>query len=56
LKEAGQAPEAGAGAEAVEGAAYWLASLAQPAFLQSPGPPAQGWPHLQWAGPSLINN
>ena len=46
--------EAGTDAEAMEGAAYWFASswLAQPAFLQNPGPPAQGWLHPQWAGPS----
>jgi hypothetical protein len=26
--------------------------LAQPAFLQNLGPPAQGWSHPQWAKPS----
>jgi hypothetical protein len=30
--------------------------LAQYAFLQNPGPPAQGWPYPLPAGPSLINN
>jgi hypothetical protein len=45
--------EAGAGAEAWRGAAYWLS---QPAFLQNPGQPAQGWQHLPWAGPSHIDH
>jgi len=26
------------------------------AFLQNPGPPAQGWPRPQWAGLSYINH
>jgi hypothetical protein len=30
--------------------------LAQPAFSQNLGPPAQGWPRPQWAGPSHINH
>ena len=30
--------------------------LAWSAFLQNPGPPAQGWHHPQWVGPTLINN
>jgi hypothetical protein len=45
--------EEGADSEAMEGAAYWLAQLA---FLENPGQPAQGWHQPQWAGPSLINH
>lgn len=36
-----------------ESMAYWLA---QQAFLENPGSPAQGWDHPQWAGPSWINH
>lgn len=40
-------------------AAYWfvLHEFIQLAFLQTPGPPSQGWYHPQWAGPpkSIIN-
>jgi len=48
--------EAGADAEAMEGSCLLACSswLALPAFLYNPGPPAQGWLHLQW--PSLINH
>lgn len=38
----------------IEEAACWLAGhdwLAQAAFLEDPGPPAQEWFQLQWAGP-----
>ena len=52
--------EAGADAEAMEGCCLltcfpWLAQLV---FLRNPGPPAQGWHHPQWPGPSppLITN
>jgi len=46
--------EAGADAEAMEGCCLLACFpwLTQPAFLQNPGPPAQGWHHPQWAGPS----
>jgi hypothetical protein len=36
--------EVGAYAEAIEGAAYWIAQIA---FLWNPGPPAQEWRHPQ---------
>jgi hypothetical protein len=45
--------EAGADAEALEGCCS-LACFgwcAQPAFLEYPGPPAQGWHHLPWTSP-----
>jgi hypothetical protein len=50
--------EAGADAEAMKVCCLldcfpWLA---QPAFLQNPEPPAQGWHHPQWAGPSLLDH
>jgi hypothetical protein len=50
--------EAGAVAEAMKGCCLlacfpWLAQLA---FLQNPGLPAQGWHHPQWALPVLITN
>ena len=50
----GNSNRAGAGAEAMKG--YYLLAfflwLAQSDFLENPGPPAKGWPHPQWAGPS----
>ena len=50
-------PEPGADAEVMEGQSYLACSLwfAQPTLLKNPGPPAQGWYHAQWAGPSLID-
>lgn len=33
-------------------APHWLGQLA---FVQNPGPPAQEWHYLQWAGPSSFN-
>jgi hypothetical protein len=45
--------EAGVDAEAMEGAANWLA---QSAFLQNPGPPAQREHHPQWAGSFPIDH
>jgi hypothetical protein len=49
--------EAGADAEAMGGCCSLACFpwLAQPTFLYNPGPPAQGWLHLPWAGPSPIN-
>lgn len=44
-RKPGQELEAGANAEATEGAVYWLA---QCALLRTPGPPSQGWHHLPW--------
>lgn len=29
---------------------------AQPVCLYNPSPPANGWCHSQWAGPSLVNH
>jgi hypothetical protein len=54
----GRNPESGADAEDTESDAYWIAcsGLAHLAFLQNPGPPAQGWHHPQWALPPLITN
>jgi len=51
----GRNMEAEADEEASEGCCLLHCSSwpAQPAFLQNPGPPAQGWPHPQWAGSSL---
>jgi hypothetical protein len=54
----GRILETRAGTEAMVGAAYWLAA---PGLLslfpcrESPGPPARGWPHPQWTGPSQIS-
>jgi hypothetical protein len=44
--------EAGADAEAMEGCCLLACSswFSQSAFIQNPGPSAQGWPHPQWAG------
>ena len=46
--------DAGADAEAMEGCCLLAGFpwLAQAAFLANLGPPAQGWYHPQWAGPS----
>ena len=54
----GRNPEAGADAEAMEGCCSLACSscFASPAFLENPGPPAQGWHYPQWAGPSPINH
>ena len=48
--------EAGADAEAIEGTAYWLASPGLLSLLsyRPQDPPAQGWPHPQYAG-SITN-
>lgn len=48
--------EAGANTEAMEGAAYWLAphGLLR-LFFYKTGTTSPGWPHTQWARPSLIS-
>lgn len=39
------------------GTALWLVHhCLSDCFLIDTGPPAQGWPYSQWAGPSLINH
>ena len=50
----GRNQETGTDAEAMEGRCLLTCSLclSQPAFLQNPGPPAQGWHHPQSTGPS----
>jgi hypothetical protein len=58
--QTGQEPEAGAAAETTEECCFLACSslmACSSAFLYSPGPPAQGWHHLQWPGPSpsIIN-
>jgi hypothetical protein len=50
--------EAGADAEAVEECCLLACfpCLAQLAFLQTPELPVQGWYHLKWTGPSLLDH
>lgn len=53
--QAGQEPGEGADAEAMEGAAHWLAHMACSAcFPVEPRTPAQGWPHPQQGRPSPV--
>jgi hypothetical protein len=43
----GSIPKAGAAAEAMEGAAFWVASHGLISLLSYLGHPAQEWPHPQ---------
>ena len=54
----GRILEAGADAEAIQGACFWLPphDLLILLSLQNQGPPDQGWSHPQWTGPSPINH
>ena len=40
-------------ADAIQESCFWFS---QPAFLYTSEPPAQGWHHPQWYGPSHINH
>ena len=60
LREGRAGAEAGAETQESQGqreASHCLIpGFAQPVSLCTPGPPAQGWHHPQWAGPSHANH